>query len=57
MGFVERLKDMLVPDTEPGVVYQCTDCGETFEAAHEQCPECGSDEIEEKEGFDMRPDT
>lgn len=57
MGIIERLKDMLIPDTDSGVVYRCTDCGETFDTAHEHCPECGSSEIEEREGFEMRPDT
>lgn len=56
MSIFGTLKDMLVPDTDRGVVYRCAECGETFETARERCPDCGSEEIEEAEGFDMRPD-
>lgn len=57
MGILATIKDMLVPDTEPGVRYTCANCGATFDTARETCPECGSTEIKEEEGFDMRPDT
>ena len=57
MGLLSTVKDMLVPDTDPGVVYECTNCGYDFDEARERCPECGSTEIVEREGFDMRPDT
>jgi rubrerythrin len=57
MGVLDTIKDMLVPDTEPGVQYECIECGETFERDYQQCPVCGSTEIKEIEGFDMRPDT
>lgn len=57
MGIVETIKDMLVPDTEPGVALECTDCGTTFDEPRERCPECGSTEVKEIEGFEMRPNT
>lgn len=57
MGFVQRLKDALFPSTEPGVVLRCTDCGAAFEEPRDRCPECGSPEIKEEEGFEMRPET
>lgn len=57
MSLLDTLKDMLVPDTMRGIQYRCTNCGETFDSAHEHCPECGSTEIKEEGGFDMRPDT
>jgi Zn finger protein HypA/HybF involved in hydrogenase expression len=57
MGIVDTLKGMLVPDNEPGVALECTDCGETFDEPLGQCPNCGSTEVKEIEGFDMRPDT
>lgn len=56
MSFIQTLKEMLIPDTEPGVAYRCTDCGEVVDAPREHCPACGSTEIREEEGFDMRPD-
>lgn len=55
MGIVDSLREMLVPDTEPGIVYECANCGEEIEEAVHQCPNCGSTEIVEKEGFDFRP--
>lgn len=55
MGIFQRLKDVLVPDTEPGVQYECTECGERFDTARERCPNCGSTETKEVEGFEMRP--
>ena len=57
MSLIDTLKDMLIPDTEPGVNFRCVECGETFDAPRERCPECGSTEIKEEGGFDMRPDT
>ena len=57
MGVLDTIKDMVVPDTEGGVQYKCTQCGETFDEARERCPECGSTETKEVGGFDMRPDT
>lgn len=57
MKIVETIKDMLVPDTERGVELECTNCGETFDEPRERCPECGSAEIKETEGFEMRPNT
>lgn len=55
MGIIGTVKEMLVPDTEPGVGYECVECGERFDEARETCPNCGSTEIKEVEGFDMRP--
>ncbi|NHN59036.1 MULTISPECIES: hydrogenase maturation nickel metallochaperone HypA [Halorussus] len=57
MGIVDTIRDMLVPDNEPGVALECTDCGATFEEPYGECPECGSSDVKEIEGFDMRPDT
>lgn len=57
MGIVDTLKDMLVPDTEHGVQLECTNCGERFDEPWEECPQCGSTDVKEVEGFDMAPDT
>lgn len=57
MSILDTLKDMLVPDTEPGVQYECANCGERFDEARHECPEYGSTEIKEVGGFDARPDT
>ena len=57
MGIIETVKDMLIPDNEPGVTLECTNCGETFDEPHGACPNCGSEEVKEREGFDMRPNT
>ncbi|MFC6826765.1 hypothetical protein [Halopelagius fulvigenes] len=57
MSLISTVKEMLVPDTERGVQYECVECGERFEKARKRCPECGEREIMEVEGFDMRPDT
>ncbi|WP_435177788.1 hypothetical protein [Halorussus sp. AFM4] len=57
MGIVDTIRDMLVPDNEAGVALECTNCGATFDEPYGECPECGSTEIKEIEGFDMRPDT
>lgn len=57
MGILGSIKRMFVPDTERGIVYECAKCGETFETSYHECPECGSTEILEREGFDMRPDS
>lgn len=57
MSLIETIKDMLVPDTERGIVHECANCGEVLEEPRRRCPECGSTEIVEREGFDMRPDT
>ncbi len=56
MGIIDAVKEALVPDTEPGVGYECGECGERFDEVRESCPSCGSSEIKEVEGFDMRPD-
>lgn len=55
MSFVDKLKDALFPDADPGVIYRCTECGTPFDEPREQCPECGSADIKEEEGFQMRP--
>ena len=55
MSFVDKLKDALFPDADPGVIYRCTECGTPFDEPRERCPECGSAEIKEEEGFQMRP--
>lgn len=57
MGIIDTVRDILVPDTEPGVQYECVECGERFDTAREDCPNCGSTAVKEVEGFDMRPDT
>ena len=55
MSILETIKDVFVPDNEPGVRYRCTECGTEFDTARERCPECGSTETKEIEGFEMRP--
>ena len=57
MGVLDTLKDMLVPDNQPGVQLKCTVCGETFDAPADHCPNCGSEDVKEVGGFDMAPDT
>lgn len=54
MSVFERLK-RLVSGPESGVVFECADCGERIEADREQCPDCGSTELVEKEAFEVRP--
>ncbi|MFC4552199.1 MULTISPECIES: hydrogenase maturation nickel metallochaperone HypA [Halorussus] len=56
MGIVDTIKDVLVSDNEPGVALKCTECGETFDEPLDSCPNCGSDDVKEVGGFDMRPD-
>lgn len=56
MGIIQRLKDVLVPDSEQGVHYKCTQCGAHFDTAREECPSCGSTETKEVEGFGKRPE-
>ena len=57
MGILDSIKRMFVPDTDRGIVYECANCGARFEETRHECPECGSTEILEREGFDMRPDS
>ncbi|ELZ29852.1 hypothetical protein C474_12486 [Halogeometricum pallidum JCM 14848] len=57
MGILDTVRDMLFPDTERGVRYRCTSCGEEFDTARSDCPACGSTDVKEVEGFDARPDT
>ncbi|NEU57291.1 hydrogenase maturation nickel metallochaperone HypA [Halorussus sp. MSC15.2] len=57
MGIVDSLKRMVTSDGETGVELKCTECGETFERPLDHCPNCGSDDVKEVGGFDMRPDT
>lgn len=55
MGFLQSLKDAISPNTDAGLHYECTDCGETFDTARKRCPMCGSTETKEVDGFEMRP--
>lgn len=55
MGFFEKLKDAVVPRTAKGVRYRCVECGDQFDEAREECPTCGSTDIKEEEGFELRP--
>lgn len=55
MSLISKLKDAIVPQTERGIRYRCTNCDNGFEEAREHCPECGSTEIKEEEGFEFRP--
>ncbi|WP_436906727.1 DUF7129 domain-containing putative zinc-binding protein [Halosimplex marinum] len=57
MGIFDTVRDVLVPDNEPGVRYECADCGERFDDARADCPNCGGTDIKEVEGFDAAPDT
>lgn len=55
MGIVSKLKNVLVPNTEKGVELECANCGTTFDGDPRECPECGSQELVERESFEMRP--
>ena len=55
MGILGSIKRMFGSTADRGIVYECVECGETFDTAHHECPECGSTEIIEREGFEMRP--
>lgn len=55
MGIVDSIKEYLGATADRGVQYECVECGTRFDTARETCPECGSDEIKEVEGFEMRP--
>ncbi|WP_154019075.1 hypothetical protein [Halococcus agarilyticus] len=55
MGLLQRLKQM-VAGPEPGVVLECASCGERTDEARAECPNCGSEELVEKEGFRTRPE-
>lgn len=55
MSLLDKLRDALVPQTEKGIRYRCTNCDEKFDEPHAQCPNCGSTEIKEEEGFEFRP--
>ncbi|MFC4358453.1 zinc ribbon domain-containing protein [Halobium salinum] len=56
MSILQRLRSMLTPDTDRGVKFECSACGETFESDHATCPNCGSDNVVERESFEMRPE-
>lgn len=55
MGLIEKLKDAVIPRTEKGVRYRCTNCDAQLDESHAECPECGSTDIKEEEGFELRP--
>jgi predicted RNA-binding Zn-ribbon protein involved in translation (DUF1610 family) len=55
MGIVDSFRELLVPDTEPGIVHECANCGEQFDKVHHDCPNFGSTEIIEQEGVDFQP--
>ncbi|QLG61442.1 PhlB family protein [Halorarum salinum] len=55
MGLIDALRDALTPDTEAGVVHECADCRTVVDEPRRRCPECGSTEIVEREGFEFRP--
>lgn len=57
MGLLNTVKDMIVPDNERGVQYECVQCGERFDTARADCPACGGTDVKEVEGFDAAPDT
>ena len=57
MSIIDSIKDALVPRTEKGTVHECADCGHVVDEPRETCPECGSSEIVEREGFELRPNT
>ena len=54
MSILQRLKQ-LIAGPEAGVVLECAACGERTDADREQCPNCGSTELVEKETFQLRP--
>lgn len=56
MGLVDALRDMFVPNENPGIQYECANCGERFETPRGECPVCGSTEIAAVGSFDVRPD-
>ncbi|MFB6122341.1 MAG: zinc ribbon domain-containing protein [Haloferacaceae archaeon] len=53
MGVLDKVKDMLAPDTEETVLYdyRCTECEATFTTSDEPsdvvCESCGADAVEE----------
>ncbi|GAB3671128.1 zinc ribbon domain-containing protein [Halopiger thermotolerans] len=56
MGFFENLGRKVGEFTheakraaDQDAAYACTDCGERFHAAQEECPACGSDAITERQ--------
>lgn len=57
MGIIDSIKDALIPQTEKGVRHRCTNCDARFDESYQECPECGSTEIKEEEGFELRPQT
>ncbi|WP_135828796.1 hydrogenase maturation nickel metallochaperone HypA [Halorussus halobius] len=45
------------PTPSRGVALEPTDCGERFDEPLGECPNCGSEDVKEVEGFDMAPDS
>ena len=52
MALVDRIEECLSGSEADGggVVYECTSCGTTFDAAREECPECGGTDVRERGG-------
>lgn len=52
MGLVDRLTDALASGDRchgaDGAEYQCSACGEVFDAAHGSCPRCGAADIQKR---------
>ena len=46
---VERFKRDAGEAADEEAAYECVDCGERFHAEREECPECGSEDVEARE--------
>jgi len=51
MSVIEKLRRLVEPPAIEITTYQCVDCGATFEAPDESCPDCGG-RIKETEDAD-----
>ncbi len=43
---VERFKQTAENSAEESTAYQCRACDARFHTHHDQCPECGSEQVE-----------
>lgn len=57
MALLDKPKDALIPQTETRVRFECANCGAEYDEQVDACSNCGSDEVVEREAFEMRPST